>query len=151
MGACCLFAFHNWTPSSLEENLVYLTRVSIVMLPFHCCVTYASLLRLFHCYVVTFSLLWGGICFHCCANEGIQLWRTIQLLRYRGTLICHNINALLLYRDVHMVRITYGRGEGTERSWLWLQHTCPMTQMNHHLQSRWSTPYINVTALKCNS
>jgi hypothetical protein len=46
-----------------------------------------------------FSLLWGGICFHCCANEGIQQWRTIQLLRYRGILICHNIK-IKVFRNI---------------------------------------------------
>jgi hypothetical protein len=75
------------------------------MLPFHCCVTSAPLLRLFHCYVETLFSLLGGICFHFCANEGIQQWRIIQLLRYRGTLICHSITENIYYSQLSSVAI----------------------------------------------
>jgi hypothetical protein len=69
-GACCLFAFPNTTDRSLA------------ILPW-------KRLR----YIVVWKLL-----FHCCANEGIQQWRTIQLLRYRGILICHIMHLDVLDR-----------------------------------------------------
>jgi hypothetical protein len=90
------------------------------------------------------SLLWGGICFHCCANEGIQQWGTIQLLRYRGILICHNTYSdILLYYFI----VTYMASYVRQNSYKHCLISIPIWSDSHKLYVDWGFRTTRISLL----